>query len=158
MALAALLALMGGLAQAQTPDSTATPGVSASPTAGTVVIGDVAELGEIEWAREIDPETNAPARRATGFVTTDPAIHAVVPVVRILQGTVVAARWSFNGEPVPVLDSEVTADRSYERGWIAFSLTKPADQIWPTGEYAITILVNGVEALNGSMIVRVPSA
>jgi hypothetical protein len=155
--LAILVTLMGSVAGAQTPDSTATPSAAASPTAA-VVIADVAELGEVVWARDIDPATNAPVRQATGFVTTDPAIHAVVPVIRILQGTVVAARWSFKGAPVPALDAEVTADRSYENGWIAFTLTRPDDQIWPIGEYGITILVNGVEALSASMIVRVPPA
>lgn len=156
--LAVLVTLAGGVAGAQTPDSPATPGPFASPTAGTVVIADVAELGEVVWARDIDPATMAPVRRATGFVTIDPAIHAVVPVIRILQGTVVAARWSFKGTPVVALDADVTADRSYENGWIAFTITRPDDQIWPIGEYTITILVNGVEALSASMTVRVPPA
>jgi hypothetical protein len=156
--LIAALLLISGTALAQTPDSAATPGPFASPTAIAVAISDAAELGEIEWAREIDPTTNAPVRRASSFITTDPAIHAVVPVIRIVQGTVVAARWSYNGTPVPALDAEITADRSYQNGWIAFTLTLPEGQIWPTGAYAVTILVNGVEALNATTAVRVPPA
>jgi hypothetical protein len=116
------------------------------------------ELGDIEWAREIDPATNAPVRRATSFVTTDDSIHAVLPVIRIMQGAVVAAEWSFNGEPVPALDASVTATSSYENGWIAFSLIRPENEIWPTGVYGITITVDGVEALSAEVLVQVPPA
>lgn len=149
---------MTGAALAQTPDSIGTPSPVASPAASAVSVTANAELGEVMWARDIDPATNAPVRRATGFVTTDPAIHAVIPVIRILQGTVVSAAWSYRGEPVPSLDASVTADRSYENGWIAFSLTRPEGQIWPTGAYGIVIFVNGVEALTAEVNVQVPPA
>ena len=154
--LAAALLLMTGVALAQTPDSPATPALSASPAASASAAN--AELGEIVWARDIDPATNEPVRRASGFVTTDPVIHAVVPVIRIVQGTVVSAAWSYNGEPVPALDTAVTAERSYENGWIAFSLARPEDQIWPTGDYGITIFVDGVETQTAEMTVQVPPA
>jgi len=157
-AFAAVWLLITGSALAQTPDSTATPSPGASPAAGVVSATANAELGEIEWAREIDPVTNEPVRRATGFVTTDPAIHAAIPVIRILQGTVVSATWTFNGEPVPALDASVTADHSYENGWITFSLVRPEDAIWPIGEYGITILVDGVKTLTGDVRVQVPPA
>jgi hypothetical protein len=154
----AVFLLISGVALAQTPDSTATPSPVASPAASAVSVTANAELGEIVWARQIDPATNAPLRRATGFVTTDPAIHAVIPVIRILEGTVVSATWSYNGEPVPVLDASVTAAHSYENGWIAFSLTRPEGQIWPTGTYGIAIFVNGEEVLTADMLIEVPPA
>ena len=156
--LGAAALLMTGVAVAQTPDSTGTPGtpgLSATPAVATTIN---ATLGEVEWAREIDPATNAPVRRATGFVTIDPAIHAVIPVIRIVQGTVVSAEWSFNGEHVPALDTSVTAASSYENGWVAFSLTRPDDQIWPTGAYGITVFVDGVETLSAEVLVEVPPA
>jgi type II secretory pathway component PulK len=156
--LAAAMVLMSGVAVAQTPDPTGTPGSSASPAATAANAAANAELGDIEWAREIDPVTNAPVRRATGFVTTDPAIHAVIPVIRILQGTVVSATWSFDGEAVPALDTSVTAASSYENGWLAFSLTRPEAEIWPIGTYGIAIYVDGVEMLTSNVEVQVPPA
>jgi hypothetical protein len=158
--LGAAVIMMTGALVAQTPDSTATPatpGSVASPAASAYVSTNV-ELGEIEWAREIDPATNAPVRRATGFVTTDDAIHAVIPVIRIMEGAVVSATWSFDGEPVPALDASVTATGSYENGWIAFTLTRPVNDIWPTGIYGITITVDGAEALSAEVLVQVPPA
>lgn len=137
-----------------TPSPTATaPAVSsATPDEGT----PVPEADTIVWAREIDPATNEPARKATAFITTDPLIYAVLPVQRIEQGSVVESAWSYNGIPVPGLTTSVTVEQTYENGWIEFHLTLPQGQIWPTGEYTITITIDGRQVATSSIEVTVP--
>lgn len=136
---------------AQTPPAaTATGG--AIPAKGT----PAAEAAEIVWAREIDPETNAPVRRATAFITTDAAIYAVLSLDRVEQGSVVEASWFYDGTPVPSLTASVAVDKTYEESWIEFHLTLPEGQIWPTGEYTIAIAVNGQQIAESAIEVTVP--
>jgi hypothetical protein len=147
-------AVVGQPSAQSTPTATSTaPAVNSStPVEST----PVAEENGIEWAREIDPATNAPVRRATAFITTDAIIYAVLPVERIEQGSAVEATWSYNGIPVPALTATVTVGQTYEHGWIEFHLTLPQGQIWPTGEYTISIAINGQPAAESTIEVTVP--
>lgn len=136
----------------------ASPAPSLSPTS-TPVAGYVAanaELDDIVWARDIDPNTNKPTRVATGFITTDATIYATMAVRRIDAGVTVTAEWSFNGEALPSLTATVTLDQGYQNGWIEFHLTKPDAEIWPIGTYGIAIKIDGVEALTSEIVVSVP--
>lgn len=123
---------------------------------GTPAKGTPIPEGEIVWAREIDPATNAPVRRATAFITTDAVIYALLPVERVEQGSVVEATWAYNDTPVPALTSSVSVDQTYENGWIEFHLTLPQGQIWPTGEYTIAISINGQQVAESTVEVTVP--
>jgi len=134
------------------PTSTAPAVSSATPDEGT----PVPEADTIVWAREIDPATNEPIRKATAFVTTDPIIYAVMPIPRIEQGSVIEATWAYDGTPVPALTTTVTAEQSYENGWIEFHLTPPQGQIWPTGEYTISITIDGRQVSSSTIEVTVP--
>ncbi len=113
-------------------------------------------LVDLVWARAVDPETNEPPRKATAFITTDEVIYAVLPVEDVAQGTVFEATWSFNGEVVPALTASVTCDRAYTTGWIEFHLTRPANDIWPIGEYGIAISANGEPVAEATIQVTVP--
>lgn len=111
---------------------------------------------EITWARAIDPATNEPKESASGFVTTDETIYAVLAVARIDQDSVVEATWSYNGAEVPELTATVTVDRGYTDGWIEFHLDRAPAEIWPIGEYAIKITINGQTVAESSVVVTVP--
>jgi hypothetical protein len=140
-------------AQTPPPATSTAPAVNnATPVEST----PISEEAAIEWAREIDPATNAPVRRATAFITTDAIIYAVLPVERIEQGSVVEATWSYNGTPVPALTATVTVEQTYENGWIEFHLTLPQGQIWPTGEYTIAIAINSQQVAESTIEVTVP--
>lgn len=141
------------IAAQSTPPATSAPVAgSSTPVSGTPVDSD----HEIVWAREVDPATNAPARRASAFITTDPVIYAVLPVERIEQGAVVEATWWFDGTLVPALTTSITIDRTYEDGWIAYHLTRREETIWPTGEYAVSIAINGQQLAESTVEVTVP--
>jgi len=136
------------------PVPSPSPSPTSTPAAGYVAAN--AELDDIVWSREIDPNSNAPTRVATGFITTDATIYATMAVIRIDAGVTVTAEWSFNGEALPNLTATVKLDQGYENGWMEFHLTKPDAEIWPIGIYGIVIKIDGVEALTSEIEVNVP--
>ena len=136
-------------------EPTATPAPTRSPDGYR---SSTAVLGEVSWARDVDPATGEPDRRATKFTTTDPVIYAAIPVERIAPGVTISVTWTYDGQIVPELAIEVTTIAAARPGWLLFRLDRPADQIWPVGGYEIDIFVDGQFALTAEVIVWVPTS
>jgi hypothetical protein len=137
----------------------AAPSVTAVATATIAVEGfrsTTAQLGDIVWARRVDPETGAPESRATALITTDAAIYAAIPVQRIATGVTISARWSYDGQSVAALTTELTTIADARPGWLVFQIVLPEGQIWPIGGYVIDVYVDNQFALTSSVIVSVP--
>ncbi|MER3436142.1 MAG: hypothetical protein C4346_00040 [Chloroflexota bacterium] len=118
-----------------------------NPTVGTVI-----------WTERIDPVTSAPGPRVSSLSAAAPTIFAVLPVANLPPGTVLRADWTYNNTPLEALTRAVIIQEPYAKGWIAFSLTRSGDTLWPVGEYAITVSVNDVIAQAATITVAEPDA
>lgn len=105
-----------------------------------------AELGPIMWATAIDANTNAPTPAVAVVPFDAPRIYASVPVGRLQRGTVLDARWTYNGTPLVGVEGTVTAERDQRGGWVAFLLSREDGEPWPAGVYAVVVSVDGVAA------------
>lgn len=105
-----------------------------------------AELGPIVWATAIDASTNAPTPAVDVVPVDAPRIYASVPVGRLQRGTVLDARWTYNGTPLIGVEGTVTAERDQRGGWVAFLLSREDGEPWPAGVYAVVVSVDGVVA------------
>lgn len=145
---------------ATTAVATATSVAATSTTAPTRgpegFRSSTAVLGEVVWARSVDPDTGEPDRRATAFITTDPVIYAAIPVERIAAGVTISVTWTYDGQLVPELSHAVTTIAEARPGWLLFHLDRPEEQIWPVGGYVIDVFVDGQFALKADILVGVP--
>lgn len=137
------------------------PAPSPSPGASPAEIHVVDQnptVGAVIWAERIDPVTSAPGPRVRSFSAEAPTLFAVLPVANLPPGTVLRAEWTYNNTPLEALTRAVVIQEPYAEGWIAFSLTRSGDTLWPAGEYAITVSVNDVIAQAATITVAEPDA
>jgi hypothetical protein len=154
MALVAAFVLAGCGSDAGTeaePTATAPPVATVTPTPAPAVT-----LGEVVWTTDVDPASGAPVGELTALPNDAERVVAVVPAPSLPAGTVVQARWTIDGEPLPELDpAPVTVDESRADAWLSWSLTWTAEQPWPIGRLGISIEVNGEVQREGEIrIVR----
>jgi hypothetical protein len=134
----------------------ALPAPSPSPGASAAEIQELDQnptVGSVIWTERIDPVTSAPGPSVTFFSVDAPSIFAVVPIANLPPGTVLRADWTYNTTPLEALTRAVIIHGPYAKGWIAFSLTRSGETLWPAGEYAITVSVNDVLARTATVAV-----
>jgi hypothetical protein len=108
---------------------------SSSPTIGAVI-----------WAESADPVTAAPGPSVRIYTSDAPGMYAVLPVANLQPGDMVRAEWTYNDTPLEALTRTFIIQAPYTEGWIAFSIVRSRDALWPAGTYAITVSVNDVVA------------
>jgi hypothetical protein len=131
-----LLTACGGSTSKSTPTaaSETTPTASMpTPTPAPAV------LGEIVWAKSVDPVSFAPVEKTLSFLTDAPAIYAVVPVQSVGPGLTLTADWTYNDTVLTGVSSIVTASQPLANGWVEFHLSLAPGQTWPAGTYAISV-------------------
>jgi hypothetical protein len=148
-----LLAGCGGSNSNSTPTaaSETTPTSSVpTPTPAPAV------LGEIVWAKSVDPVTFAPVEKTSSFLTDAPVIYAVVPVQSVGPGLTLTADWSYNDTALTGISSTVTASQSIANGWVEFHLTLASGQTWPDGTYAISVRQQSGAPVTAKVSVKKP--
>jgi hypothetical protein len=101
-------------------------------------------VGDVVWATQLQPETNAPVVQVERFSVDDPTIYAVVAAQRLPAGAELTATWAYNDVPLDGLgQSVVVSTSSAETTWIEFHLTRQEDRSWPDGRYAVAITLDG---------------
>ncbi len=133
--------------------------VAGTPGAGPVSLGAMT-FGEVAWATEVDEATQAPVDALDTIPAESGPIYAVVPVSGLTNGTVISARWSFEGSPLDGLATEVVAPADVAETWVAFRLDQidtgtpvPRSETgWPDGEYGVVISADG-EVVQQAVIV-----
>lgn len=133
------------------------PSPGASP-AEVKVFAQNPTVGTVIWAERIDPVTSAPGPRVRSFGAETRTIYAVLPVAKLSPGTVLRADWAYNNTPLEALTRAVIVQEPYAEGWIAFSLTRSGETLWPAGEYAITVSVNNEIAQTATIAIGGPGA
>lgn len=151
LALLLLLAACGGR---DSPTPTAIP-PTAPPTPTPTAVA-LPALGEVTWAKAIDPQTGAPTETATSFLTTDKTIYAVMHAPDLPKGATLSATWTFNGAPIEVPPQTVTISREERRSWVEFHLAWTGSGTWPDGTLQIAISVDGQPAQTASVAIKRP--
>jgi hypothetical protein len=133
-------------ARPQAPIASPTPALPAAfSTIGSPVAGAAGEIGDVVWARSVDPATKAPVDRTTSFPPDAPAIYAVVPVVRLAPNARLTASWSYNDTSLDAFTQTVTAGGESGARWVEFHITRSSSVPWPAGDYTIVVrLADGV--------------
>jgi hypothetical protein len=111
------------------------------------------DIGAIVWASEIDADLGTPTETVDSFSSEDRTIYAVVPVSNVPENTVISAAWSYNNTSLDALLTTVTIATGQHAEWIEFHLTR-SDDLWPDGEYAIAISVDGEVAQQADVTVE----
>lgn len=134
------------------PVAVSSPGPD-EPTTGDQLAyrSEPAALGPVEWATEIDPETHEPRQRVETFPTDAPVIYAVLAVDHIVAGTTVEARWSYNRTRLEAFDQSMVVESASTDTWLEFHLALTQPGTWPSGQYDLSVLVNGEPAVTGSV-------
>jgi hypothetical protein len=113
---------------------------AAPPTASVSIAG----VGEIVWTSAVDPSTNAPAEPLVALPNDAPLVIAALPVETLPAGTVLQARWTIDGDPLPELDpGPVTVEEGLAGAWVTWTLRWEADQPWPIGRLGIVVDIDG---------------
>lgn len=137
-----------------TPTQPPGPPVAPTPGGTTARFSSArAELGPIVWAREVDPTSKAPRAAVQSFSGGSPMLHAAVPVARLARGTSLSASWSYNGTPLPLPPTQVIAERDERDAWVEFHLAQASGEPWPSGVYAVAVLVDGQPAQSAAVLV-----
>ncbi len=125
------------------------PSLAATPqaTPPTGYRSGAVATGEVVWALGTDPATGAPVEPVRHFKPDDPTIVAAVPIERAPAGTRLRADWHYNDTPLAGLSSEITVDGDGAARWVAFAITLPDGEPWPTGSYDIAVTVDDRAAL-----------
>lgn len=152
VALATLLCLTacGGGAK---PASTATPAPTETPTPPTPTPG-VATIGNIVWARGVDPKTGAPVREVSSFAPDAPAIYAVVAVKNVMPGLALTATWTYNGTELKGVGATIVSSRPIADGWLEFHIAQATGNAWPLGTYEVKVAQRGAEPAVAKVIVK----
>lgn len=137
--LVACLTLAGcGSGGGDAPEATVPPPATPSPPATP------AGVGEIVWTAAVDPATHAPTDSLAALPNDAPQVIAALPVETLPAGTVLQARWSIDGAPLPALDPDpVTVGEGRVGAWVTWTLRWEGDQPWPIGVLGIIVEING---------------
>ncbi len=153
--LAACLVLAGCGANDDTPEPTAVP-PTATPATPEATIGGV---GGIVWTADVDPDTQAPADALDALPNDAPQVVAALPVETLPAGTVLQARWTIDGEPLPALDPEpVTVEDGLSGAWVTWTLRWAGNQPWPIGHLGIAVEIDGREGPTATIPIVRPNA
>lgn len=102
-------------------------------------------IGPIQWTSATDPETSAPVDTVTHYVTDAPRIIAASEAIALRAGSVVEARWEYNNTSLDSLTTRLQITADVHQQWLAFTLRRDPDVLWPAGTYRITISLDGVQ-------------
>lgn len=108
-------------------------------------------LGPVIWAISIIAGTNEPETQVATVPVDAETLYAVFPVERLAAGTVLRAAWTFNGEPLEGLGAEIETPRDQIGGWLEFHLERTSSDLWPDGEYGITLTTDSILVATGEV-------
>ena len=138
-ALPALAACGGGNPE---PTPTTAPVVTTASGAPATAIPP-AIIEPIVWAERIVEGTNAPESIVDRFSTASESIYAVVHTENLAPGVVLTANWTYNNTSLDNATRAFVLAGGYDAGYVEFHLTRSADALWPEGNYAVTIALDG---------------
>jgi hypothetical protein len=123
--------------------STTGPPAMTATTPSTSTGESHAEIGEVVWAIDVDPDTKAPIAPVDHFSIEARTIYAVTAVRGLPPNAVLTAEWSYNDTSLDALTTSVVASAGTADGWVEFHLARAAEEPWPDGTYAIAISYDG---------------
>jgi hypothetical protein len=88
----------------------------------------------------VDTETWEPLRELKTITTTTDPIYAAMEV-SVTKGQVLSAKWYYNGELVPELNTDLAITEDTE-GWAAFNITN-GGTTWAPGKVRVEIYLDG---------------
>lgn len=150
VALVACIALAGCGA-----DSADAPPTEAPATQSVTLAG----IGEIVWTEAVDPSTQAPVDPLVALPNDAPQVIAALPVETLPAGTVLRARWTIDGEPLPALDPDpVTVEEGLAGAWVTWTMRWESDQPWPIGRLGIVVEIDGADDQRAEIPIVRPNA
>jgi hypothetical protein len=113
-------------------------------------------VGAIVWAAAVDPATQAPVEPLVALPNDAPQVIVALPVDTLPAGTVLQARWTIDGEPLPALDpAPMMVEEGLAGAWVTWTLRWEDEQPWPIGRLGITVEIDGADPLRAEIpIVR----
>jgi hypothetical protein len=139
--------LLAGCGGGDAPEATEAPA-----TANVSLTG----IGQIVWTTSVDAPTQAPGEPIAALPNDAPLVIAALPVETLPAGTVLQARWTIDGDPLPAIDpTPVTVEEGLAGAWVTWTLRWEGDQPWPIGRLGIVVEIDGAEPLRAELpIVR----
>jgi hypothetical protein len=112
------------------------------------------QIGDVVWATETDPVTNAPIDSVSSYQPDAPRIVAAVQTDALLVGSRVAATWEYNDTSLDAFTTQLTPDDSGADQWIIFYIERDPEVEWPVGTYEVNISLNGATLREAAVEVR----
>ena len=115
-----------------------------------VVIGPPV-LGPVVWSTAVSPDSNEPTAPVAQFTVDAGTIYAVFSVERLAADTNIRAAWTLDGEAMEGVGAELTTPRDQVGGWLEFHLTRTSNDVWPDGQYGISLTTANVLIATGTV-------
>jgi hypothetical protein len=155
--LALTLSSCGGAPGLPTDLAAPSPVLARSATPATPAVATpVPGIGPIRWTSETDPESSAPVDDVSQYSVDAPELIAASEAVALSAGSVVEARWDYNNTSLDALTTRLQITSDVRQQWLAFTLHRDPDVLWPPGAYRITISLNGADVQQSAVDVVAP--
>jgi hypothetical protein len=99
----------------------------------------IVSVGAPIFTDNVNAETQEPARKLQSIPTATDNIYAAVQV-KVKKGQVLSAKWYFQGEHQPQLDTNLNIDEDFQ-GWGAFNIDN-GGEAWPKGTLKVEIYLD----------------
>lgn len=113
-------------------------------------------IGPIRWTSGTDPESSAPVDDVSQYGADALEIIAASEAVALSAGSVVEARWDYNNTSLDALTTRLQITSDVHQQWLAFTLHRDPDVLWPSGAYRITISLDGEQVQQAVVEVVAP--
>lgn len=127
-----------GTGDKESPEAIEPATATVAPTLVPTALSGPPVLGNVVWATEIEPQTDAPIHPATPVIG-DTTIYAVFPIVSLPAGSQLIASWYFNDTSLDALNSAMRIDRDRVDGWVEFHIERTGSEPWPDGVYEVVV-------------------
>jgi hypothetical protein len=111
-------------------------------------------LSEVTTASSVSPD-GQPLSAASIFLASTPAIYVTARVTNAPENTSITARWFYvKDEAGKAINKQLSEDSATAKGTKYVSFSRQSGGAWGSGEYSVSLLVNGNEVTNVQFTVQ----
>jgi hypothetical protein len=111
------------------------------------------QFSEIVWTNEWSDQPGEEPVSVPEFLPDSPVIIALTRAKALPPDAQVDAAWNYNDTSLDAFSTGIVNSGSSDDVWLAFRLVRDPEIAWPAGTYEVTLFLNGVEVMSGSILV-----
>lgn len=122
----------------------------AMPQSATPILREP-QFSDIVWTNEWSETPGEQPVAAAELPTDSDVIVALTRARALPAGARVDAAWTYNDTPLEAFSTATEKGDSSDDVWLAFRLERNPDLPWPSGNYAVTLFLDGAEVVRGDV-------